>query len=107
MMLTNLSEFLNFKIKRIQSQNDLDSQTYWTNNLPRGVRCWIDNTQNSDSTPSKPLSEVKLGLSDKIIRDEVKIIPRKRKMIKALLSEIKTNRPKIETHRVFVVTYLQ
>lgn len=28
-------------------------------------------------------------------------------MIKALLSEIKTNRPKIETHRVFVVTYLQ
>jgi hypothetical protein len=107
MMLTNLSEFLNFKIKRIQSQNDLDSQTDWTNNLPRGVRCWIDNTQNSDSTPSKPLSDVKLGLSDKIIRDEVKIIPRKRKMIKALLSEIKTNRPKIETHRVFVVTYLQ
>lgn len=34
---------------------------------------------------SKHFSEAIQGLSDKLIRDEVRIIPRKRKMIKACL----------------------
>ena len=55
-MLTNLSEFLNFKIKKLKSHNDYDSQADYNENLPSLVHGWIENAQLSESTPSKPSS---------------------------------------------------
>ena len=56
LMLTNLSEFLNFKIKKFKSHNDYDSQADYNENLPSVVHGWIENAQLSESTPSKPSS---------------------------------------------------
>jgi hypothetical protein len=56
LMLNNLSEFLNFKIKKFKSHNDYDSKVDYNENLPSVVHGWIENAQLLESTPSKPSS---------------------------------------------------
>ena len=87
LILTDLREFVSFKLKSFPGKEEYDPEAAWSEipQFPKLIRCWLENSCSNDTSQNKHSFELIEGFNDKLIRDEVRIVPRKRKMIKACL----------------------
>lgn len=106
-LLCIIREFVSFSLRISKGHEYYVKDGAWSDNkhFPQMTRSWLENRAYSAQQPT--YREESSIFLDKSLRNEVIIVPRKRKMLKACLKQLKFTRPVIEVNQVFTASYMQ